>query len=98
MLRVVSESDRWIHSKTRFKCVCPDYCEGEYSFRPVDGVLWDKFIVNEFTRLSDEDSQYFEAMLSQKTADRFTFSRNKQELAELRKKKDKLSENIKTQV
>ena len=56
-LRVIPESNRWTNGKPRFKYVCPGYRVGECTFRAVDGVLLDEFVVNQLSHLADEDSR-----------------------------------------
>ena len=63
-MRVISESNSWTNGKPKFKYVCPGYRENEYTFQAVDGVLLDEFVVKQ-SNLSDEDSEYFTALLNQ---------------------------------
>ena len=86
-LRVISESNRWTNGKPRFKYVCPGYRVGECTFRAVDGVLLDEFVVRQLSHLADEDSEYFEKLLNEKASDIFRSSQNEKELSDLRKKK-----------
>lgn len=97
-LRVISESNRWTNSKPRFKYVCPGYRAGECTFRAVDGVLLDEFVVNQLSHIADEDSEYFEKLLNQKASDIFSSSQNEKELSDLRKKKALLETAIANQV
>lgn len=97
-LRVISESNRWTNGKPRFKYVCPGYRLGECTFRAVDGVLLDEFVVKQLSNLSDEDSEYFIKLLNQKASDIFKSSQSEQELIELKKKKTQLETAISNQV
>ena len=97
-LRVISESNRWTNGKPRFKYVCPSYRAGECTFRAVDGVLLDGFVVKQLSQLADEDSEYFEKLLNQKASDIFSSSQNEKELSDLRKKKAQLETAIANQV
>ena len=97
-LRVISESNRWTNGKPRFKYVCPGYRVGECTFRAVDGVLLDEFVVQQLSHLADEDSEYFEKLLNQKASDIFCSSQNEKELSDLRKKKAQLETAIANQV
>lgn len=97
-LRVISESTRWTNGKPRFKYVCPGYRVGECTFRAVDGVLLDEFVVNQLSHLADEDSEYFEKLLNQKASNIFSSSQNEKELSDLRKKKAQLEAAIANQV
>lgn len=97
-LRVISESNRWTNGKPRFKYVCPGYRLGECTFRAVDGVLLDEFVVKQLSNLSDEDSEYFVKLLNQKASDIFKNTHNEQELIELKKKKTQLEAAISNQV
>lgn len=97
-LRVISESNRWTNGKPRFKYVCPGYRVGECTFRAVDGVLLDEFVVQQLSHLADEDSEYFEKLLNQKASDIFSSSQNEKELSDLRKKKAQLEAAISNQV
>ena len=97
-LRVIPESNRWTNGKPRFKYVCPGYRVGECTFRAVDGVLLDEFVVKQLSHLADEDSEYFEKLLNQKASDIFSSSQNEKELSDLRKKKAQLETAIANQV
>lgn len=97
-LRVISKSNRWTNGKPRFKYVCPGYRLGECTFRAVDGVLLNEFVVKQLSNLSDEDSEYFVKLLNQKGSDIFKSSQNEQELIELKKKKAQLETAILNQV
>ena len=97
-LRVIPESNRYTNGKPRFKYVCPGFRKGECSFRAVDGVLLDEFVVKQLSNLADEDSEYFEKLLNAKAADIFRSSQNEKELADLKKKKGQLETAIANQV
>lgn len=97
-LRVISESNRWTNGKPRFKYVCPGYRAGECTFRAVDGVLLDEFVVKQLSNLSYEDSEYFVKLLNQKASDIFKNTQNEQELIELKKQKAQLEAAISNQV
>ena len=97
-LRVISESNRWTNGKPRFKYVCPGYRVGECTFRAVDGVLLDEFVVQQLSHLADEDSEYFEKLLNEKASDIFRSSQNEKELSDLRKKKIQLETAIANQI
>lgn len=97
-LRVISESNRWTNGKPRFKYVCPGYRAGECTFRAVDGVLLDEFVVKQLSNLSDEGSEYFVKLLNQKASDIFKNTQNEQELIELKKKKVQLEAAVSNQV
>ena len=71
---------------------------GECTFRAVDGVLLDEFVVKQLSNLSDEDSEYFVKLLNQKASDIFKNTQNEQELIELKKKKAQLEAAISNQV
>ena len=71
---------------------------GECTFRAVDGVLLDEFVVNQLSHLADEDSEYFEKLLNQKASDIFCSSQKEKELSDLRKKKAQLETAIANQV
>ena len=97
-LRVISESNRRTNGKPRFKYACPGYRVGECTFRAVDGVLLDEFVVQQLSQLADEDSEYFEKLLNQKASDIFSSSQNEKELSDLRKKKTQLETAMANQV
>lgn len=70
----------------------------ECTFRTVDGVLLDEFVVKQLSTLSDEDSKYFVKLLNQKASDIFKNSQNEQKLIELKNKKAQLETAISFQV
>lgn len=61
-LNVAPESDRWQNGKPRFKYVCPGFRKKECTFKAVDGVLLDEFIVEKIAGLSDRDEKYTEEL------------------------------------
>lgn len=97
-LRVISESKRWTNNNPRFKYVCPGYREKECTLQAVDSVLFDEFVVNQLSDLSDEDNEYFVKLLNARSSDIFSRSQNEQELTELKKKKAQLEASISNQV
>ncbi|MBQ6163469.1 MAG: recombinase family protein [Clostridia bacterium] len=58
-LNVVPESDRYTNGKPRFKYVCPGYRKKECTFKAVDGVLMDEYLVEKLSNLSKEESEYY---------------------------------------
>ena len=63
-LTVIPESDRWTNGKPRFKYVCPGYRKKECTFKAVDGVLMDEFLVDKLENLSHEESEYYEKLFA----------------------------------
>ena len=61
-LNVAPESNRWQNGKPRFKYVCPGFRKKECTFKAVDGVLLDEFIVEKIAGLSDRDEKYTEEL------------------------------------
>lgn len=61
-LNMAPESDRWQNGKPRFKYVCPGFRKKECTFKVVDGVLLDEFIVEKIAGLSDRDEKYTEEL------------------------------------
>ena len=83
------------HAFSVIKCFVSDK---QCTFRAVDGVLLDEFVVQQLSHLADEDSEYFEKLLNQKASDIFSSSQNEKELSDLRKKKAQLETAIANQV
>lgn len=54
-LNVVPESDRYTNGKSRFKYVCPGYRKKECTFKAVDVVLMDEYLVEKLSNLSKEE-------------------------------------------
>lgn len=65
-LSVTSESNRWTHGKPRFKYTCPGVRKKECTFKAVDGVLLDEFVVAQLSNLSDENAVYYNAIFNEK--------------------------------
>ena len=96
-LSVISESDRWTNGKPRFKYVCPGYRKKECNFKAVDGVLLDKFVVQQLSELSDENSERFRRILEIKIEEVLEQSQTVQEHNLIKKKRDKLKADIAAQ-
>ena len=65
-LSVTSESNRWTHGKPRFKYTCPGVRKKDCTFKAVDGVLLDEFVVAQLSNLSDESAVYYNAIFNEK--------------------------------
>ena len=65
-LRVVPESNRWSNGKPCFKYVCPGFRKKTCTFKAVDGVQMDEFIVEQLSKLSDQKSPYYSELASTK--------------------------------
>ena len=65
-LSVTSESNRWTHGKPRFKYTCPGVRKKECTFKAVDGVLLDEFVVAQLSNLSDESAVYYNTIFNEK--------------------------------
>lgn len=65
-LRVIPESDRWTNGKPRFKYVCPGVRKKECTFKAVDGVELDEYVVNQLSNLSCEQSEYYKKVFEAK--------------------------------
>lgn len=96
-LNVISESDRWTNGKPRFKYVCPGYRKKTCTFKSVDGVLLDEFVVQQLSDLSEEDSEYFKDILEIKIEEVLAQSSTAQEYTLLKKKREKLQTDIAAQ-
>ena len=93
-MNVISESNRWINGKPRFKYVCPGYRKKTCNFKAVDGVLLDEFIVQQLSDMSDEDSDRFKEILEIKIEEVLEQSSTTQEYALLKRKREKLQTDI----
>lgn len=91
---IAEKYNRWTNGKPRFKYVCLGYRIGKCTFRAVDGVLLDEFVVKQLSHLADEDSEYFEKLLNLKASDIFSSPKNEKELSDFRKKKAQLEAAI----
>ena len=96
-LNVISESNRWTNGKPRFKYVCPGYRKKTCTFKSVDGVLLDEFVVQQISDLSEEDSEYFKDILEVKIEEVLAQSSIAQEYTLLKKKREKLQTDIAAQ-
>lgn len=63
-LSVMSKSDRWTHGKPRFKHTYPGVRKKKCTFKAVDGVLLDEFVVAQLSNLSDESAVYYNTIFN----------------------------------
>ena len=97
-LRVVPESNRWSHGKPRFKYVCPGFRKKECTFKAVDGVEMDEFIVQKLADLSKERSQYYQEVFTAKLSTMLQSDPAEAEYREIETAVKKLREDIAAQV
>ena len=58
-LRVLPESNRWTNGKPRFKYACPGVRAKECTFKGVEGVTLDEFVIHSLSSLQEEHSDYY---------------------------------------
>lgn len=97
-LRVVPESNRWTNGKPRFKYVCPGFRKKECTFKAVDGVEMDEFIVQKLADLSNERSQYYREVFTAKLGAMLQSDPAEAEYREIEQEVKKLREDIAAQV
>lgn len=87
-LNVISESDCWTNGKPLFKYVCLGYRKKTCTFKAVEGVLLDEFVVQQLSDLSDENSERFKEILEIKIEEVLQKSHTAQEYTILKRKKN----------
>lgn len=97
-LRVISESDRWTNGKPRFKYVCPGVRKQECTFKAVEGVTLDEYVVQQLSELSQEQSEYYKKVFEAKLDRLVRSSQSEQEYQAAREAVAKLETAIAAQV
>lgn len=97
-LRVVPESNRWSHGKPRFKYVCPGFRKKTCTFKAVDGVQMDEFIVEQLSKLSDQKSPYYRELASTKFTHLLRADTGELEYQETEKAVEQIKSEIAAQV
>ena len=97
-LSVTSESHRWTHGKPRFKYTCPGVRKKECTFKAVDGVLLDEFVVKQLSHLSDESAVYYNAIFNEKLQNLISNDETEAEYRETKKAIERTQAAIAAQV
>ncbi len=97
-LRVISESNRWTNGKPRFKYVCPGVREKQCTFKAVEGVSLDEFVVHQLSILNDEHSDLYHQIFESRIASMIRTEQSEQEYQETKKAIERLNADIAAQV
>jgi Site-specific recombinases, DNA invertase Pin homologs len=97
-LRVTSESDRWTNGKPRFKYTCPGVREKTCTFRGVEGVSLDEFVVRAMSDLHNEQNDYYRQIFESRITNMIRTDQGEQEYQETRKVIERLNSDIAAQV
>lgn len=97
-LTVVPESDRWTNGKPRFKHVCPGYRKKECTFKAVDGVLMDEFLVDKLEHLSHEESEYYEKLFTERVESLISADEVETDYRNTKKELDRTNQAIANQI
>ena len=97
-LSVTSESNRWTHGKPRFKYTCPGVRKKECTFKAVDGVLLDEFVVAQLSHLSDESAIYYNTIFNEKLQNLISNDETETEYRETKKAIERTQAAIAAQV
>ena len=97
-LRVLSESDRWTNGKPRFKYACPGVRAKECTFKGVEGVTLDEFVIHSLSNLQEEHSDYYRQLLENRVANMIRTDQSEKEYQETKKAIERLNADIAAQV
>ena len=97
-LRVVSESNRWTNGKPRFKYTCPGFRAKECSFKGVEGVSLDEFVIRAMSNLHEEQNEYYRQIFESRVASMIRTDQSEQEYRETKKAIERLNTDIAAQV
>ena len=97
-LRVISESNRWTNGKPRFKYVCPGVREKKCTFKAVEGVSLDEFVVRQLSMLNDEHSDLYRQIFESRISSMIRTEQSEQEYQETKKAIERLNADIAAQV
>lgn len=97
-LRVISESNRWTNGKPRFKYVCPGVREKKCTFKAVEGVSLDEYVVRQLSLLNDEHSDLYRQIFESRISSMIRTEQSEQEYQETKKAIERLNADIAAQV
>ncbi|MDR1541050.1 MAG: recombinase family protein [Clostridiales bacterium] len=97
-LRVNPESGRWTNGKPRFKYICPGVREKECTFKGIEGVSLDEFVVQTFSNLNDEQNEYYRQIFESRVTSMIRTDQSEQEYQETKKAIERLNTDIAAQV
>ena len=97
-LRVLPESNRWTNGKPRFKYACPGVRAKECTFKGVEGVTLDEFVIHSLSSLQEEYSDYYRQLLENRVASMIRTDQSEKEYQETKKAIERLNADIAAQV
>ncbi len=97
-LRVLPESNRWTNGKPRFKYACPGVRAKECTFKGVEGVTLDEFVIHSLSSLQEEHSDYYRQLLENRVASMIRTDQSEKEYQETQKAIERLNADIAAQV
>ena len=97
-LRVLPESNRWTNGKPRFKYACPGVRAKECTFRGVEGVSLDEFVVQSLSALQKQRPDYYQQLLENRVANMIRTDQSEKEYQETQKAIKRLNADIAAQV
>lgn len=97
-LRVIPESNRWTNGKPRFKYVCPGVREKQCTFKAVEGVSLDEFVVKQLSKINDEQSNLYRQIFESRISNMIRTDQSEQEYQETKKAIERLNADISAQV
>lgn len=97
-LRVIPESNRWTNGKPRFKYACPDVRAKKCTFKAVEGVSLDEFVVQQLSKLNDEHSALYHQIFESKISNLIRTDQSEQEYTNAKKEIVRIKEAISNQV
>lgn len=97
-LRVLPESNRWTNGKPRFKYACPGVREMKCTFKAVEGVSLDEFVVQQLSKLNDEQSDLYRKIFESRIANMIRTEQSEQEYQKTKKTIERLNTDIAAQV
>lgn len=97
-LRVLPESNRWTNGKPRFKYACPGARAKECTFKGVEGVTLDEFVIHSLSSLQEEHSDYYRQLLENRVASMIRTDQGEKEYQETKKAIERLNADIAAQV
>lgn len=97
-LSVLLESNRWTNGKPRFKYACPGVRAKECTFKGVEGVTLDEFVIHSLSNLQTEHDDYYRQLLENRVAGMIRSDQSEKEYQETKKAIERLNTDIAAQV
>lgn len=97
-LNVLPQSGRWTNGKPRFTYSCSNARKGTCSFKAIQGVEFDEFIIEKLSDLSNEENDYYQTILQKRINELIGRDETTAEISRIKRDISQLERHISVQV